>query len=242
VTAPAMQAGVPYWPLPARRGPLLTGHGELAPLHVYAAALRRADAGHSVVLDLVTARGVAVGRVDAAEWTADLRPGDESMLRRCRGATLDVGCGPGRLTAALRQRGQGALGVDICVEAVRQARRRGVLALRTDVFAPLPMEGRWRGILLADGNIGIGGDPPRLLRRCARLLDRRGSVVVEVHPPGAVSWVGALTLHDGQRRSSPFPWAQVAARDLAGQVRRTGLRIADEWTEAGRWFARLVRA
>ena len=31
--------------------------------------------------------------------------------------------------------------------------------LRRDLFAPLPGEGRWHHVLLADGNIGIGGDP-----------------------------------------------------------------------------------
>jgi SAM-dependent methyltransferase len=209
---------------------------------VYGAALRRADAGRVAVLDLVTPRGEALGRMDAAEWTVEVRPGDEGMLHRCRGATLDVGCGPGRLTAALRRRGQAALGVDISTEAIRQARHRGAWALRADVFGPLPMEGRWRSLLLADGNIGIGGDPARLLRRCAGLVDRRGAVMVEVHPPGARTWIGSLSLQDGCRRSAPFPWAQVAARDLAPLVWRTGLRIGDEWTEAGRWFAHLIRS
>lgn len=212
-----------------------------APLRVYGSALRRAAAGHTAVLTLISPRGQVVGRVDAAGWTARLRPGDDSMLRRCRGATLDVGCGPGRLAAALCAQGRPALGVDVCAEAVRQAHRRGAFAMRGDVFEPLPMEGRWRSILLADGNIGIGGDPGRLLRRCAGLLDRRGGVVVELHPPGAPSWAGEVALHDGVRRSAPFPWARVAARDVGELVGRTPLRLADEWTEAGRWFVHLVR-
>jgi SAM-dependent methyltransferase len=212
-----------------------------APLHLYGSALRRADAGRSAVLTLISPRGQVVSQVDAAQWTMRLRPGDESMLRRCRGATLDVGCGPGRLAAALHHRGRPALGVDISVEAVRQAHRRGALAMRGDVFAPLPMEGRWRSILLADGNIGIGGDPGHLLRRCAGLLDRRGGVVAEVHPPGVSSWTGQVALHDGERRSAPFPWARVAARDVNELVGRTPLRVSDEWTEAGRWFVHLVQ-
>lgn len=212
-----------------------------APVRLYADALRRADRLGSAPLHLVGPGGETVSQVDAANWTADLRPGDESMLRHCQGTTLDVGCGPGRLTAALHHAGQPCLGVDICVEAVRQARRRGALALRADVFSPLPMEGRWRSILLADGNIGIGGNPIRLLRRCARLLDRRGGVVVEVHPPGSASWTGRVALHDGVRRSTLFPWARVAARDMGELADRAALRVAEEWTEAQRWFVRLVR-
>jgi SAM-dependent methyltransferase len=211
------------------------------PLRVYGAALRRAEAGRTAWLDLVDLAGRTLDRLDAAQWTVDDRPGDESMLRRCRGATLDVGCGPGRLAAALRFSGRCALGVDICVEAVRQARRRGALAVCSDVFAPLPMEGRWRSILLADGNIGIGGDPARLLRRCSGLLDRSGAVVVELHPPGARSWAGEIVLHDGVGRSRPFPWARVDARDVAALAGRSALRVADEWTEADRWFVELAR-
>jgi hypothetical protein len=42
------------------------------------------------------------GRPDAA---------DEELLQRCHGPVLDVGCGPGRLTIALTERGVQALGV-----------------------------------------------------------------------------------------------------------------------------------
>jgi SAM-dependent methyltransferase len=192
------------------------------------------------VLRLVEAGGATVGQVDPGRWTAREQPGDASLLERCQGATLDVGCGPGRLAAALRHRGRPALGVDICGEAVRLAHRRGALVMRGDVFGPLPMEGRWRSILLADGNIGIGGDPARLLRRCAGLLDRRGRVVVEVAPPGTGSWAGQIALWDGERRSSPFPWARVGGRAVAELAGPAGLRLADEWTEARRWFVQLV--
>ena len=46
-------------------------------------------------------------------------------------------------------------------------------ALRRDVFEPLPGTGRWQTVLLADGNVGLGGDPLRVLRRAAELLRAR---------------------------------------------------------------------
>ncbi len=52
------------------------------------------------------------------------------------------------------------------------------------MFAPLPGEGRWGTALLADGNIGIGGDPVALLRRLREVLDPRGRIVVELAAPG----------------------------------------------------------
>jgi SAM-dependent methyltransferase len=210
-------------------------------MRVYGVALRRAYAGQSGVLHLVGEGGDPVGRMDAAHWTAGPRAGDESLVDRCDGATLDVGCGPGRLVAALARAGRPVLGIDVSAEAVRQTRRRGVPAIRGDIFDPLPMEGGWRSLLLADGNIGIGGDPRRLLRRCAEVLERGGRVVAEVHPPDGPTWAGPVTLRHGDRESDPFPWACVAVGDVAETVRRTGLTVTDEWTEAGRWFVELTR-
>ena len=108
-------------------------------------------------------------------------------------------------------------------------------------FSPLPLEGRWQTVLLADGNIGIGGDPAALLARCRRLLRRGGTVLVEVHAPGASSWSGQVTLRFDDRCSDPFPWARVGADDVTAMAGRGGLRVRDVWTEAQRWFAQLIR-
>lgn len=211
------------------------------PLVQYGAVLRQAAAGHLAPLDLVDPAATRPPRrLAPQQWCADRTPGDTSLLARCTGPTLDVGCGPGRLVAALAARGVPALGVDICAEAVRQARRRGAPAERACVFGPVTGEGRWRHVLLADGNIGIGGDPHRLLRRCRQLLAPGGDILVEVDPPGSGSWRGPAALRHGDRTSHPFPWAAVAADDLAALIRDDGLSIVDTWTEARRCFARLA--
>ena len=97
----------------------------------------------------------------------------------CEGPTIDLGCGPGRLVAHLVRRGIPALGVDLSATAVQLARRSGAPALRRDVFEPLPGTGRWQTVLLADGNVGLSGDPRRVLRRAAELLMRGGRCVAE---------------------------------------------------------------
>jgi len=115
-------------------------------------------------------------------WGPD-RAADEVLLRACTGATLDLGCGPGRFTAALAARGVRALGVDLAATAVAMTIRRGGMALHQDLFAPLPGFGSWAQVLLADGNIGIGGDPARVLRRARELLGVEGIVLAELDPP-----------------------------------------------------------
>ena len=92
--------------------------------------------------------------------------------------------GPDRagLTVALAERGIPALAIDITPYAVALARSSGALALQRDVFGRLPGTGRWETVLLADGNIGIGGDPAALLRRARDLLAPHGAVVAEARP------------------------------------------------------------
>jgi SAM-dependent methyltransferase len=212
-----------------------------APLAIFGQALRRAAAGTGKPFD-VLAGGRAVGRLDASVWTGGLVPGDLSLLHRCTSPALDVGCGAGRLTSALAAAGLAALGVDMSPEAVRQARRRGVEVLCGDVFGPLPTEGSWRCVLLVDGNIGIGGDPQRLLIRCAGLLSPGGSVLAEVRPPGESGWRAEIVLRQGALQSASFPWATVAVEEIADVARPAALQVNDVWTESGRWFVELVTA
>jgi SAM-dependent methyltransferase len=154
-----------------------------------------------------------------------------------------VGCGPGRLTCALNRLGHPALGIDVSAAAVRLARARGATALRRDVFATLPGHGRWRHLLLADGNVGIGGDPALLLRRCRTLLARGGRIHIELARPGTRSWAGEARIRDGDGPpSAPFRWAVLAAGDLAAAADAAALRTLHAWTEADRWFATLTPA
>lgn len=163
------------------------------------------------------------------------------LLDRCSGSALDVGCGPGRLSAELAARGVAVLGIDTSPTAVRLTRERGADALRRSVFDVLPDEGRWRHILLADGNIGICGDPEVLLRRCLDLLHQDGTVLVEVDRPGSGLWRGRSWLQHPLGESPPFAWARVsfdAVPTLAAQLPLTvrGVLRCD-----GRWFAELGR-
>jgi SAM-dependent methyltransferase len=212
--------------------------GPLDPLDLYAAALggaalfRRFPDGH-------------LAPVPVRRWTGGLQAGDESLLDRCLGPSLDVGCGPGRLTAALQRRGLPALGIDVSTAALTLARSAGAAVLRRDVFGAVPGAGRWARLLLADGNIGIGGDPQRLLVRCRELLAPHGLVLVELpDPAGRAGWArpGPPTIRledDAGRVSSWFRWAEPDAPELARLAVRARLRVVASWTAAGRSFAAL---
>jgi SAM-dependent methyltransferase len=168
----------------------------------------------------------------AGRWLC-LQPGDESLLRRCAGTVLDVGSGPGRLTVALARRGLAALGIDVDPYAVELARSAGAFVLRCDVFAEVP--GQWDRVLLADGNIGIGGDPAALLRRVRELLAPGGRILAELDPPGTPMSRQYVRLRHDDELGGWFPWAHVGV-DHIGEVAGE-LTPVDTWTEAGRWFA-----
>lgn len=201
---------------------------------LYAQALAgRAD----VQLEYVDGRRT---RLAVERWLS-LRPGDEGLLGRCAAPVLDVGCGPGRLVTELAARGLVALGIDIAPAAVARTVRSGGSVLCRDVFARVPAAGRWRSVLLADGNIGIGGDPVALLARVRALLRPAGRVLVELDPVARGVRRTALRLRAGGVCGCWFPWAQVGRDALPAVAAAAGLVVAEGWTEAGRCMAALER-
>jgi SAM-dependent methyltransferase len=153
-----------------------------------------------------------------------------------------VGCGPGRLTLALTERGIPALGVDISRTAVTRAREAGAPALRRSVFGPLPGQGRWVTALLADGNIGIGGHPVRLLSRCAELVAPGGQILIEAEPGDADERLTAWLEHPDGRRGPAFAWARLGTQALLQAAEDADLRVTEQWQHEGRAFVRAVRA
>jgi SAM-dependent methyltransferase len=171
-------------------------------------------------------------------WLATT-PGDVSLVDRCYGPTLDVGSGPGRLTVALGERGIPALGIDVTPYAVQMAQSSGAFAILRDVFGRVPGTGRWMTVLLADGNIGIGGDPAALLQRISELLMPGGQALVEVQAPGVPLRCERVRLRRDGVTGSWFPWAYVGADQIGDIAARVGLVLRETWSASGRWFAAL---
>lgn len=179
--------------------------------------------------------------LDVARWSAPADALERRRLDRVTGPVLDLGCGPGRLVVALAERGVPALGIDASPVAVAQALDRRALALVRSVFDPLPGSGRWRTALLFDGNIGIGGDPHRLLRRARELVGRRGRLLVETAEPGRPLRRFPARVERGPVVSDWFPWAVVGAAELARLAPAAGLVHLGTVEDQGRWFVELER-
>jgi hypothetical protein len=110
------------------------------------------------------------------------------------------------------------------------------------VFDPLPGHGRWATVLLADGNIGIGGRPARLRRRCADLLAPSGRIRIEAEPGNVDERLTARLEHPDGRRGPVFPWARVGMPAVTRAAEDAGLSIGGHWQHSGRTFAWAVPA
>jgi len=151
---------------------------------------------------------------------------DSAVVGLCSGPTIDLGCGPGRLVAELVRRGVPALGVDQSATAVGLARRSGAPVLRRDVFDTLPATGRWETVLLADGNVGLGGDPLRVLRRSAELLGRGGRCIAEFDPLATGIRTGWVRLESSRTIGPWFRWASVGVDCVAALAEDAGLALS----------------
>ncbi len=185
----------------------------------------------------VVGLGEVPRRLPVMTWQRVADAGDAALLEQCVGPTIDIGCGPGRMTQLLAERNHAVLGIDVVPEAVFQTRERGVSALLRDVFDTLPGEGRWATALLADGNIGIGGDPRALLRRVADLLEHDGRVVVDLEAPGTGIRTRTIQLATRSRQSGPFLWAVVGADAIDQVASGAGLYVRSLHQHEDRWFA-----
>jgi hypothetical protein len=137
-------------------------------------------------------------------------------------------------------RGVPALGVDQSATAVELARRAGAPALRRDVFEPLPGTGRWHTVLLADGNVGLGGDPWRILRRAGELLRRGGHCVAEFDCETEGIRAGWVRLESSHAIGPWFRWASVGVDCAARLADDVGLAVSGIDAIGRRVVARLA--
>ncbi|MCH0571844.1 class I SAM-dependent methyltransferase [Streptomyces sp. MUM 136J] len=204
---------------------LLTGHGPL-----YLRRIAPTTPGAAELLPL-----------DVERWCAGPSVADTDVLRRCTGPVLDVGCGPGRLVAALAVRGVAALGVDVSPAAVARTRRHGGAALRRSVFERLPREGSWDTVLLMDGNLGIGGDPVALLVRLRGLVRPGGRLLAEAAGDDVDERLTVRVEDAHGRHGRPFAWARTGTTALLHAADVTGWTLGKRWVSEGRAFVELHR-
>jgi hypothetical protein len=87
-----------------------------------------------------------------------------------------------------------------------------------------------------DGNVGIGGDPRRLLERCAALLRPGGTIIAEVEAPGSGWRSCRARLEREQDAGGWFPWAVVGCDAVDAIAGAAGLAVSEVRQLEGRWI------
>ncbi|WRZ65613.1 methyltransferase domain-containing protein [Streptomyces sp. NBC_01257] len=180
--------------------------------------------------------------LDVERWSSTADAADMTVLQRCEKSVLDIGCGPGRLVAALSKTGRTALGIDISPAAITRAQGGGGSALHRSVFDPLPTEGQWGTALLIDGNIGIGGNPGRLLKRVAEIVQPGGLLLAEVSQPDVDERFNARIEGGDGPAGTTFPWARTGITALLREARGNGWTYVEQWAAHQRTFVALRTA
>jgi SAM-dependent methyltransferase len=179
-------------------------------------------------------------RLPISRWMGTPDAVEETVLDRAVGPVLDIGCGVGRHVVALSRRGVRATGIEFSPVAAAIARERGGEVIVGSIFEA-PTTSDWQTALLLDGNIGIGGDATRLLRRTVALLAPAGRVLVELERPAGAPRDRRVRLEDERAVSHWMPWHFVAAEEIDGLAAAAGLAVHERWQAGDRWFAQLRR-
>ena len=118
--------------------------------------------------------------------------------------------------------------------------RGGAPALLSDVFEPLPWMGRWQTVLLVDGNVGLGGDPGRILGRAAELLRCGGRCVAEFEADAVGIRARWVRLESACDVGPWFRWASVGVDSAATLAAQVGLTLTSVRLISGRVIASLA--
>lgn len=151
--------------------------------------LTDAAAGRRVI-EVVERDDGCVFTGDPSYYLAPFRrwwPQERRAMRFVRGRVLDVGCGAGRVSLHLQERGLDVVGIDVSPLAVQVARHRGAVDARVGTIdTGVEDDEQFDTILLLGNNLGVlGGERhgQRLLRKLVRLSSAKGRILAGSYDP-----------------------------------------------------------
>jgi SAM-dependent methyltransferase len=142
------------------------------------------------VIEVVERDDGCVFTGDASYYVAPFRvwwPQERRAMRFVRGRVLDLGCGAGRVSLHLQDRGFEVVAVDVSPLAVEVARQGGVVDARVGTLDTALESGeRFDTIVLLGNNLGLlAGERQgrQLLRKLARLSNSKARILAGSHDP-----------------------------------------------------------
>jgi SAM-dependent methyltransferase len=171
-----------------------------------------------------------------------------------RGRVIDLGCGAGRVSLHLQERGFDVTGLDISRLALKVCKERGLRKVKLGSIQILRLQpNSFDTAILFGNNFGLVGTPSkakRVLRDLHRILSDGGLILAETLDPYKTEEPAHLAYHRRNRKNGRLagqvrmrvryrqyrtPWLDwlILSRDeLAGIVKGTGWKV-DECLDSG---------
>jgi hypothetical protein len=143
----------------------------------------------------------------------DWHPIERKAMRYARGRVLDIGCGTGKHSLHLQQKGLDVVGIDNSPLAIEVCKLRGLRDVRPVPITRIgPRLGVFDTVLMLGNNFGLFGNPDRarrLLRRLHGMTSRRGRIIAQSADPYRTNNPDHLEYHERNRQRGR----------VAGQIR-----------------------
>ncbi|MFQ5950898.1 MAG: class I SAM-dependent methyltransferase, partial [Candidatus Geothermarchaeales archaeon] len=139
------------------------------------------------------------------EWSSH----EQEAMNYATGKVLDIGCGAGRHSLYLQERGNDVLGVDISPLAIEMCKLRGLKRAKVMSITQISSKlGTFDTLLMLGNNFGLFGSFKRarwLLRRFHGMTSEGARIVAESNDPYKTTLREHLEYHDLNRRRSRMP-------------------------------------
>ena len=156
----------------------------------------------------------------------DWSPVEQKAIDLVKGRVLDVGCGAGRHSLYLQQKGYDVVGIDTSPSALKVCKLRGLKKARLMSVENLKFKpGTFDTVIMLGGNFGLLGSPKkakRILKKLHRMTSKHAAIIGETRDPYKTDNPAHLEYHKENRKKGR----------LCGQ---TKIRIRFEKT-VGKWF------
>jgi len=209
------------------------------------------------------------GYVDSIQGSGYLAPfeawpeHERKAMELVRGRVIDLGCGAGRVSLYLQERGFDVVGLDISRVALKVCRERGLRKVRLGSIQSLRLPpNSFDTAIFFGNNFGLVRTPPgakRVLRDLHRILSDGGLILAETRDPYKTEEPAHLAYHKMNRRkgrlagqirmrvrygqySTPwFDWLILSRDELAGVAEGTGWKVGECLHSGGPQYVAVLR-
>lgn len=189
----------------------------------------------------------------------ELRELEKKFLEKAKGRVIDIGCGPGRVGAFLKNKGLNVVGVDISSDLVYIAKKRGTFTYQMDINKELP-NSIFDTVIMYGNGFGMPGSIENiqsLLRRLHNITNKNSIIIAESNNPYHMINQIDLDYQDRNKKLGRYigqrvwkiisenkadiygNWVQVDPKLLKEIGENTGWKIADgpEYEKSSQWGA-----